>query len=93
MKKLKKTLDAVNALEAEYRKLTDTQLRAKTEEFRSRLQKGETEDDILPEAFATVREAADRVLGMRPYDVQVLVCPVGIQYSWPFDMTKALTEI
>ena len=72
LKKLKKTLDAVNALEAEYRKLTDAQLRAKTEEFRSRLQKGETEDDILPEAFATVREAADRVLGMRPYDVQVL---------------------
>ena len=72
LKKLKKTVDAVNALGDEYRRLTDAQLRAKTEEFRARLQKGETEDDLLPEAFATVREAADRVLGMRPYDVQVL---------------------
>ena len=72
LKKLRKTVDAVNALGPEYKKLTDAQLRAKTEEFRARLAKGETEDDILPEAFATVREAADRVLGMRPYDVQVL---------------------
>ncbi len=72
LKKLKAPVDAVMALEKEYRALTDEQLRAKTEEFRARLQKGETEDDILPEAFATVREAADRVLGMRPYRVQVL---------------------
>ena len=72
LKKLQKTVDAVNALADEYRRMTDAQLRAKTEEFRRRLQNGETEDDILPEAFATVREAADRVLGLRPYDVQVL---------------------
>ena len=72
LKKLRKTVDAVNALAEDYRKMTDAQLRAKTEEFKTRLQKGETEDDILPEAFATVREAADRVLGLRPYDVQVL---------------------
>ena len=72
LKKLKKTVDAVMALEDEYRKLTDEQLRAKTDEFRTRLQNGETEDDILPEAFATVREADDRVLGMRPYRVQVI---------------------
>ncbi len=72
LKKLRKTVDAVNALEKEYRGMTDAQLRAKTDEFRARLSKGETEDDILPEAFATVREAADRVLGMRPYEVQVL---------------------
>ena len=72
LKKLRKTVDAVNALGDECRKMTDAQLRAKTEEFRARLQKGETEDDLLPEAFAVVREAADRVLGMRPYDVQVL---------------------
>ena len=72
LKKLRKTVDAVKALEQEYRSLTDAQLRAKTDEFRARLNKGETEDDILPEAFATVREAADRVLGMRPYEVQVL---------------------
>ena len=72
VKKLKKTVDAVEALEDEYRKLTDEQLRAKTDEFRARLSKGETEDDILPEAFATAREASARVLGMRPYRVQVL---------------------
>ncbi len=72
LKKLKKPVDEVMALEDAYRKLTDEQLRAKTAEFRERLQKGETEDDLLPEAFATVREAADRVLGMRPYRVQVL---------------------
>ena len=72
VKKLKKTVDAIEALEDSYRKLTDEQLRAKTDEFRARLQNGETEDDILPEAFATVREADARVLGMRPYRVQLL---------------------
>jgi len=72
LKKLQKPVDDVMALEDAYRKLTDEQLQAKTAEFRARLQKGETEDDLLPEAFATVREAADRVLGMRPYRVQVL---------------------
>ena len=72
VKKLSKTIDAVEALEDEYRKLTDDQLRAKTDEFRERLKKGETEDDILPEAFATVREAAGRVLGMRHYRVQLI---------------------
>ena len=72
LKKLKKPVDEVMALEEEYRALTDEQLQAKTEEFRERLRNGETEDDILPEAFATVREAADRVLGIRPFRVQVL---------------------
>ncbi len=72
VRKLSKTIDAVEALEEEYKKLTDDQLRAKTDEFRARLQKGETEDDILPEAFATVREAAWRVLGMRHYRVQLI---------------------
>lgn len=72
LKKLQKPVNDVMALEDAYKKLTDEQLRAKTDEFRARLAKGETEDDILPEAFATVREAADRVLGMRPYRVQVL---------------------
>ena len=72
LKKLEKPVQAVMALEDEYRALTDEQLQAKTAEFRQRLQNGETEDDILPEAFATVREAADRVLGMRPFRVQVL---------------------
>jgi len=72
VKKLSKIVDQVEALEEQYKQLTDEQLRAKTDEFRTRLQKGETEDDILPEAFATVREAAWRVLGMRPYRVQLL---------------------
>ncbi len=72
LKKLQKTVDAVNALGAKMKGLSDTELRAKTEEFRRRLAQGETEDDLLPEAFAVVREAAERVLGMRPYDVQVL---------------------
>ena len=72
LKKLQKPVNDVMALEEAYKKLTDEQLRAKTDELRARLAKGETEDDILPEAFATVREAADRVLGMRPYRVQVL---------------------
>ena len=72
LKTLKKPVDAVMALEEEYRALTDEQLQAKTAEFRQRLQNGETEDDILPEAFATVREAADRVIGLRPFRVQVL---------------------
>ena len=72
LKKLEKTVDAVMALEDKYRAMTDEELQAKTEEFRQRLNNGETEDDILPEAFATVREAADRVLGLRPFRVQVL---------------------
>ena len=56
----------------EYKAMSDEALRAKTTEFKERLQNGETLDDILPEAFATVREAADRVLGMRPYRVQLV---------------------
>ncbi|MBQ8200980.1 MAG: preprotein translocase subunit SecA [Clostridia bacterium] len=72
VKKLSKIVDKIEALEDEYRKLTDEQLQAKTAEFRARLEKGETEDDILPEAFATVREADWRVLGMRPYRVQLM---------------------
>ena len=72
VKKLQKTVNAVEALEDEYKALTDEQLRAKTDEFRARLQNGETEDDILPEAFAAIREADARVLGMRPYRVQVI---------------------
>ena len=62
----------IEALEEEYKGLTDAQLQAKTPEFKERLKKGETLDDILPEAFATAREAAWRVLGMRPYQVQLI---------------------
>ena len=64
--------DKIEALEDEYRALTDEQLQAKTPEFKQRLQQGETLDDILPESFAAVREAADRVLGLRPYRVQLI---------------------
>ena len=64
--------DQIEALEEEYRALTDEQLQAKTPEFKQRLQQGETLDDILPEAFAAVREAADRVLGLRPYRAQLI---------------------
>ena len=60
------------AREAEYRALTDEQLQAKTPEFKQRLKAGETLDDILPDAFAACREAADRTVGMRPYPVQVI---------------------
>ena len=64
--------DKIEALAEEYKALTDAQLQAKTPEFKVRLQNGETLDDILPEAFAAVREACDRVLGMRPYRVQLV---------------------
>ena len=62
----------INKLEPEIKKLSDDQLRAKTQEFRDRLQKGETLDQLLPEAFAVVREASWRVLGMRHFDVQLI---------------------
>ncbi|MCX6762787.1 MAG: preprotein translocase subunit SecA, partial [Candidatus Moranbacteria bacterium] len=64
--------DEINRLEAEMEKLSDVELKAKTEEFRKRLEKGEKEDDILPEAFAVVREAVKRVDGKRLFDVQLL---------------------
>ncbi len=72
LKRMRPLVDQVMALEPAYRQLTDEQLKAKTAEFRGRLDQGETLDDLLPEAFAAVREAADRVLGMRPYRVQVI---------------------
>ena len=65
-------VEKINSLELTVEKLTDAELRGKTDEFKSRLQKGETLDDILPEAFATVREASKRVLGMRHFDVQLI---------------------
>lgn len=64
--------EAITRLEPQFEKLTDDQLRAKTDEFKGRLANGESLDDILPEAFATVREAAKRVLKMRHYDVQLI---------------------
>ena len=72
VKKLEPQVEAVMALEEPYKKLTDQELRAKTQEFKDRYASGETLDALLPEAFAVCREAADRVLGMRPYRVQVV---------------------
>ncbi|MDE6259337.1 MAG: preprotein translocase subunit SecA [Oscillospiraceae bacterium] len=72
VKALTATVDKIEALEDEYHALSDRELRAKTDEFKGRLAGGETLDDILPEAFATVREAAIRVLGQRPFRVQLI---------------------
>lgn len=71
------TVDQINALEAQFEKLTDAQLKEKTNEYRQRLKKGETLDDLLPETYATVREASKRVLGQRHYDVQ-LICGINL---------------
>ena len=72
LKSIYPIVDKIEALSDEYKALTDAELQAKTPEFKERLANGETLDDILPEAFAAVREAADRVLGMRPYRVQLV---------------------
>ncbi|CDC68006.1 MULTISPECIES: preprotein translocase subunit SecA [environmental samples] len=72
LKSIYPIVDKIDALADEYKAMSDAQLKAKTQEFKDRLANGETLDDILPEAFATVREAADRVLGMRPYRVQLV---------------------
>jgi preprotein translocase subunit SecA len=72
LKKLQKNVDAINALEAEYEQLSDEALKAKTAEFKQRIEKGESLEDLMYEAFATVREASKRVYGMRHFDVQML---------------------
>src|SRR5690606_5744923 len=72
IKRLSKVVEHINNIEPQYQALSDEQLRAKTDEFKARLAKGETLDDILPEAFATAREASKRVLNMRHFDVQLL---------------------
>ena len=72
LKKINPIADAIEKLDAPYSKLSDAELRAKTDEFKQRLAGGETLDDILPEAFAAVREASWRVLGMKPFRVQLI---------------------
>lgn len=72
VKRIRKIVAAINSLEPDFEKLTDEQLKEKTAIFKERLAKGETLDDIMVEAFATVREASKRVLGMRHYDVQLI---------------------
>ncbi|WP_195573577.1 preprotein translocase subunit SecA [Paenibacillus sp. 1001270B_150601_E10] len=72
IKRYMKTVELINGLEPDFVKLTDEQLKAKTDEFRARLEKGDTLDQLLPEVFATVREASKRVLNKRHYDVQLI---------------------
>ena len=72
IKKKAKLVKRINALAADYEKLSDADLSAKTQEFRNRLAKGETLDDLLPDAFAAMREASTRVFGMRHFDVQLI---------------------
>ncbi len=72
LRQLKRVVNAVNALEDEYSKLTDEDLRGETAQLRARYQKGETLDNLMPEAFAAVREASKRTLGQRHYDVQIM---------------------
>ncbi|MEV0996716.1 preprotein translocase subunit SecA [Nonomuraea sp. NPDC050202] len=72
LRKLKRIADQVNSIEDDFTSLSDAELRALTDEFKQRYADGESLDDLLPEAFATVREAARRVLGQRPYDVQIM---------------------
>ena len=72
LKKIQPMVDKILSLEEEYKALSDEALKAKTPEFKERLANGETLDDLLPEAFAAIREAADRVLGMRPYPMQLI---------------------
>jgi preprotein translocase subunit SecA len=72
LKKMRPMVDRINGLEDEFQKLTDDQLKLKTEEYKRRYNDGETLDKLLPEAFATVREAAKRTLGQRHYDVQLI---------------------
>lgn len=72
LKQYRKTVTRINAMEPDYEKLSDEQLRAKTQEFKDRVAKGESLDSILPEAFAVVREGSKRIMKMRHFDVQLL---------------------
>lgn len=72
LRRLNKRVNQINQLEAQYQALSDDELKAKTAEFKARVEQGENLEKILPEAFATVREACQRTLGMRPFDVQLL---------------------
>jgi preprotein translocase subunit SecA len=72
LKQYRRGVERISALEPEFEKLTDDQLRAKTQEFKDRIAKGESLDDLLAEAFAVVREGSKRVMKMRHFDVQML---------------------
>ncbi|CAQ83214.1 MULTISPECIES: preprotein translocase subunit SecA [Photorhabdus] len=72
LRRMRKVVDVINRMESEFEKLSDDELKGKTVEFRARLEKGESLENLLPEAFATVREASKRVFAMRHFDVQLL---------------------
>src|SRR6201996_3400673 len=72
LKQYRKTVERINSLEQSFEKLDEAALRGKTQEFKDRVAKGETLEDLLPEAFATVREASKRIMKMRHFDVQLL---------------------
>ena len=71
LKHYRKTVERINAMEPQFEKLSDDELRGKTQEFKDRVAKGESLDDLLPEAFAVVREGSKRVMKMRHFDVQL----------------------
>ena len=85
LKALEGIVPEINALEDDYRKLTDDALKAKTGEFRQRLENGEDLDDMLVEAFAVTREAADRTLGQRHFDVQMMG-GAALHFGWVAEM-------
>ena len=72
IKKIQPMVDAILALEPQYKQMSEEELRGKTQAFKDRLEAGETLGQLLPEAFAAIREAADRVIGLRPYPVQLI---------------------
>ncbi|GAH46031.1 unnamed protein product, partial [marine sediment metagenome] len=72
LKRLQPLVGRINSLEPEFEKLTDAELRAKTDEFKARLKGGESLDELLPEAYAAVREAAKRTIGQSHFDVQLM---------------------
>jgi len=81
LRRLEAVAKAVNAIEDDFKAMSDDELRAMTDEFRKRLDDGESLDDLMPEAFATVREAARRVLGQRHFDVQ-LMGGAALHFGW-----------
>src|SRR5881409_3845691 len=85
IKRFRGTVEQINEMEPAYEALSDAELRAKTDELKDRLSAGESLDDVLPEAFAAVREAAKRTLGQRHYDVQIMG-GAALHFGWVAEM-------
>ena len=81
VRRLQPLVDHINSLEPDFEKLSDAELRAKTDEFKARLKDGESLDEILPEAYAAVREAAKRTIRQRHFDVQ-LIGGIVLWFAW-----------